>query len=270
MRTPVIRIGRTSFRGTRGIQGPRGSRRLLIESIHLVRRIASSLAQRRMSSYLLVVSLVLQFTLVGLPTPVVQFVNRTIGNVGVITAAAAALPPNVAGTSNNGWSQRWPGKSHLFTMSDGARVVIYFDAGVTGYRILPTGGSWGSYVPFVAPTNQNGTAFTQVGDTIFGASSEDTARVQLIKLVYSGGAITQSNAPVFRPTGNGTNRVTAIYWDTTNAYLHIVYHVAGLSVVWLDAYDANLVNHMSVDVSQYGVLNSHAASLAGSGGSSFL
>ena len=230
-------------------------------------------ASRRLGnglSYFLIPALVVQFTLAGLPGPVAQFVSRTIGNVGVITAAAATLAPNVVGTTNNSWSQRWAGKSHLFTMSDGARVVIYLDGTVTGYRILPSGGSWGSYVPFNAPTNQNGTAFTQVGDTIFGASSEDTAPVQLIKLVYSAGAITQSNAPVIRPTGSGINRVTAIYWDTTNAYLHVVYFVASPGVVWLDAYDSSFVNHMSVDVSQLGMSNSHTASLAGTGNSFFM
>ncbi len=225
----------------------------------------------RAVSYLLTATLVLQFTLIGLPTPVAQFVSRNIGNVGVITAAAATLPPSVAGTTNNGWALRWAGKSHLFTMSDGARVVIYGDQipWISGYRIFAPGGSWGSYVPLVAPTNQNGTAWVQVGDTIFGASTEDSAPIQLIKLTYSGGAITQSNAAGFRPGGNGTNRVTAIYWDATNSYLHVVYHVATLAVVWLDAYDANFVNHLSVDVSAYAMANSHAASLAGGGGGSF-
>ncbi|HYV21250.1 MAG TPA: hypothetical protein VEN31_01200, partial [Candidatus Bathyarchaeia archaeon] len=225
----------------------------------------------RAVSYLLVVAFVLQFTLVGLPAPVAEFVSRTIGKVGVITAAAATLPPSFAGTTNNASALRWAGKSHLFTMSDGARVVIYGDQipWVSGYRILPPGGSWGSYVALVAPTNQNGTAWVQVGDTIFGASTEDSAPIQLIKLTYSGGAITQSHGPGFRPGGNGINRVNGIYWDATNSYLHVVYHVATLAVVWLDAYDTNFVNHMSVDVLAYGMVNGHTTSLAGGGGGSF-
>ena len=271
MRAPLTRIRRDI--PSRTHTQPRGRQHSLpsFNPIDLIRRIGSSRSLRRASSYLLTATLVLQFTLVGLPTPVAQFVSRNIGNVGVITAAAATLPPSVAGTSNNAWALRWAGKSHLFTMSDGARVLIYGDQipWVSGYRILPPGGSWGSYVPLVAPTNQNGTAWVQVGDTIFGASTEDSAPIQLIKLTYSGGAIAQSNAPGFRPGGNGTNRVTAIYWDATNSYLHVVYHVATLAVVWLDAYDANFVNHMSVDVSAYGMVNSHTASLAGGGGGSF-
>jgi RHS repeat-associated protein len=168
-------------------------------------------------------------------------------------------------------------------MSDGARVAIYFDGSKNGYRILPAGSAiWGSFVQLLGnATAIEGSAFTQVGDNIYGAISPDLGggKVSLQKLAYSGGAIGQSSAFVAHGDFSTYNFVDAVYWDATNSYLHVLYALrtsggGPLTHLWLDAYSAALTNVISLDVLAYSSGNNASTeqrtTLAGNGSSSFI
>jgi hypothetical protein len=227
-------------------------------------------AIRSAVSFSLTAALVVHFSVAGLPAPIAEVVAPVFGRVGPVVAAAATLPPNIAGTTAHLFGLKWWDKSHLFTMSDGARVVIYYDGTFWGYKIRTANGSWGTFTPLVAPSSVYGTVFTQVADTIYGAESQDVARVQILKLVYSGGSITQSNVAASRPNGPGGNYGQAVYWDSTNSYLHVLYWDDVGGVAYLDAYDSTLVNRISIDITSYGGTGDAGInSLFGSGANSF-
>src|SRR5439155_9967996 len=226
---------------------------------------------------LLTTALVFQMIAVGLPEPLASVSRATGLRLGVLPAAASILPPTTAAT--DGALKWWEWAPRLFTMSDGARVVIYLQVQTApqpqGYRILPLGGTWGSFTQLAGnPFAPQGMVFRQVGNTIYGLQSSDVlGSVKLVKMVYSGGAISQTSASVFRPSGMQSNYALDLYWDATNSYLQALYWVQDSvqvpPTVYVDAYDTSLVNHASLDVTAYTYGGYRYNHLAGDGTNNF-
>jgi hypothetical protein len=151
----------------------------------------------------------------GVPHEFRDILPGPLAQIGPLTAEASTLAPSTVGTGII--ALRRNAAAHFFTMSDGARVAIYFDGSRNGYRILPAGSAiWGSFVQLLGnATAVEGSVFTQVGDTIYGAISPDLGggKVSLQKLAYSGGAIGQSSALVAHGDFSTYNFVDAVYWD---------------------------------------------------------
>jgi hypothetical protein len=169
-------------------------------------------------------------------------------------------PINAGGDDNSNF---------IFTMSDGNVVIVYWDGTNGGYRIK-SAGTWGSFVNFATiPLNNFGPQrWTRNGDTLYGLTKATGNFVQVRKLAYSAGSITQTTVSV-QNSGGGSIRALAIYWDTTNSFLHIRYATT-TSIMYIEAYDANLVFKYALSGSSAGPQDIGPQCFVGDGSSTFL
>lgn len=112
---------------------------------------------------------------------------------------------------------------HIFAMSDGNLVAVYFNGTNWGYRIK-SGGTWGSFTSLATlPTTgvDLGSASDRNGDTIFFGTGSNTVSFRVAKLVYSGGSITAT----YSPDNADTAPVISVYYDGTNAHVHALFRL---------------------------------------------
>ncbi len=124
-----------------------------------------------------------------------------------------------------------PDKSaHLFTMSDGAQIAIYFDGTDTVFRTHV--GSWSAptTLPMCCNRHHDQSAWTRNGDTVYGITAGSTSDVAAVwKLAYSAGAVTLSSNTVW--CCNAPGRVFGAYWDATNQLMHVYYEMGSTFVL---------------------------------------
>jgi RHS repeat-associated protein len=156
-----------------------------------------------------------------------------VGNINVAAPTAQQL------STATGSDPAAPDPSvHYFVMSDGARLVIYFDGTDTVYRIK-VNGVWSAPMTLAQCCNRHHdqSAWTRNGDTVYGITAGSTSDVATVwKLVYSAGAVTLSGNTVW--CCNAPGRVFGAYWDATNQLMH-VYYQAGSTYV-LNAINTSL------------------------------
>lgn len=108
---------------------------------------------------------------------------------------------------------RGTGQAHIFTMSDGNEVVVYYNGTAWGYRIK-NAGTWGARTGLTSSPNVPSGQFVQNGNIVYGA----IPGVWAYKLSYSTSThtITMSSST----SGDGNTVVPlAAYWDGTNSRL---------------------------------------------------
>jgi hypothetical protein len=102
---------------------------------------------------------------------------------------------------------------HIFTMSDGNLVAIYWNGTNWGYRIK-TGAGWGSRTTLTSsPTGTTTSSWCRNGDSLYGAVGGTNARVYRLLYNPTTDAITMSSAV----TGDGSMPIIGAYWDSTNS-----------------------------------------------------
>jgi RHS repeat-associated protein len=145
---------------------------------------------------------------------------------------------------------------HYFVMSDGARLVIYFDGTDAVYRIK-VNGVWSAptTLPLCCNRHHDQSAWTRNGDTLYGITAGVTSDAVIAwKLAYSSGTVTLSSNVVW--CCNAPGRVLGAYWDATNQLMH-VYYQAGSTYV---------LNAINTSLTQVYVANGIAGSASPTGG----
>lgn len=108
---------------------------------------------------------------------------------------------------------------HLFAMSDGARVALFYDGGALVYRIRPSGGAWGASVTLRGSHQRS--VWTRNGEVLYGGSAGPDGTFFVWKLTYAAGAITVTAANPWSGASDG--HPFGIYYDPVNDLVHVRY-----------------------------------------------
>lgn len=138
------------------------------------------------------------------------------------------IGPTTVGTSNSNLANAIAASAHLFTMSDGNLVALYYDGTNYVYRIKASG-TWGAATTVLA--NASFGSWTRNGDILYGAiagTGVPGTNLLAFKAVYSGGTITLTSTTI--STSNGSICFGA-YYDAPNGYIHFVFYDSSLAVL---------------------------------------
>lgn len=114
--------------------------------------------------------------------------------------------------------------AHIWRMSDGNKVAVYFNGTNFGYRIY-SGGSWGAFTSLStlpATGVDLGGAGCRKGDTLFFGSGSNTVSLRVAKMVYSGGSLTVT----YTSDTADTAPVFALYYDSTQDDIHVLFRLS--------------------------------------------